>query len=192
MVAALPASPHRCRSEEEEEHADQTAHKRDCSAENERLQEVALLEPWTTRNDGTDLLHFCEGCLCLGLRRRHVTLRARRFRFPHETEGLAASSLRTGQRARSLNILPTRRLNILPTRRLNILPTRGLDVLTARGLDVLTARRLNILPTRRLNILPTRGLNALTARRLDLLTTRSLHILPTRRLNILPTRGLNI
>src|SRR5215470_5744149 len=170
MVAALPASPHRCRSEEEEEHADQTAHKRDCSAENERLQEVALLEPWTTRNDGTDLLHFCEGCLCLGLRRRHVTLRARRFRFPHETEGLAASSLRTGQRARSLDILPTRRLNILPTRRLNILPTRGLDVLTAR----------------RLNILPTRGLDVLTARGLDVLTARRLNILPTRGLNILP------
>src|SRR3989442_11721472 len=82
-----------------------------------------------------ELLHLRQGRLGLGLRRRHVTFRARRLGLLHEVEGLAGTRLRTGERPRRLHILTTRALDVLTARRLNVLATRALDVLTTRGLD---------------------------------------------------------
>ncbi len=141
---------------------------------------------------GLELLHLRQGRLGLGLRRRHVTLRARGLGLLHQVEGLAAGRLRPGERAGSLHILTARGLNVLTTRRLNILATRSLHVLTTRRLNGLTARGLNVLTARRLNVLATRRLHILTARRLHILTTRSLYVLTTRRLNSLTTRSLHV
>src|SRR5262249_27475409 len=110
------------------------------------------------------LLHLGDGRFRLGLRRRHITLRARRLGLFHENEGLAATGLRTRERPGSLHILTTRGLNILTTRGLNILAARRLHVLTTRGLHILTTRHLNILAARRLHVL--------TTWRLDLTCTR--------------------
>src|SRR5207244_6167792 len=103
-----------------------------------------------------ELLHLRQGRLGLGLRRRHVTFRARRLGLLHEAEGLAGARLRTGERPR----------------RLHILTTRGLDVLTAGALDVLATRPLDVATTRRLDTLTTGALTALAARALDALPTR--------------------
>src|SRR2546425_656186 len=127
-----------------------------------------------------ELLHLRQGRFGLGLRRRHVALRARRLSLFHEVEGLAATRLRTGERPR--------RLHILTTRRLHVLATRALDVLTTRALNVLPARRLDVLATRALNVLTARGLNVLATGRLDLARTRE----RARRLNVLTTRGLDV
>src|SRR3989442_13145895 len=97
-----------------------------------------------------ELLHLRQGRLGLGLRRRHVTFRARRLGLLHEVEGLAGTRLRTGERPR----------------RLHILTTRALDVLTAGGLDVLATRRLDVVPTRGLEPRPTGALIRLPARAL--------------------------
>ena len=120
----------------------------------------------------SELLHHRQSRLGLGLRRRHITLRASGLGFLHKVEGLAACRLRPGERAG--------RLHILTTRSLNILTTRGLNILTARSLHILTTRGLNILTTRSLNILTTRRLGDLASRRLHVLTTRSLHVLTAR------------
>src|SRR2546426_9377556 len=100
-----------------------------------------------------ELLHLRQGRLGLGLRRRHVTFRARRLGLLHEVEGLAGARLRTGERPRRLHILTTRALDVLTARGLNVLTTRALDVLTTRGLDVLPTRPLNLPPARVLALL---------------------------------------
>src|SRR3989442_13262330 len=114
-----------------------------------------------------ELLHLRQGRLGLGLRRRHVTFRARRLGLLHEVEGLAGARLRTGERPRRLHILTTRALDDLTAGGLNVLATRALDVLTTRGLDVLTTRALDVLPARHLDVLATRVLDARPARGLD-------------------------
>src|SRR2546429_551488 len=81
-----------------------------------------------------ELLHLRQGRLGLGLRRRHVTFRARRLGLLHEAEGLAGARLRTGERPRRLHILTTRALDVLTAGGLNVLPTRPLDVLPTRDL----------------------------------------------------------
>src|SRR5438132_2136993 len=123
-----------------------------------------------------ELLHLRQGRLGLGLRRRHVTFRARRLGLLHEAEGLAGARLRTGERPRRLHILTTRALDVLTAGGLNVLATRALDVLTTRGLDTLTTRALNVLTARGLDVLPTRGLEGR----------------PTRALNVLPARALDL
>src|SRR2546426_172461 len=119
-----------------------------------------------------ELLHLRQGRLGLGLRRRHVTFRARRLGLLHEVEGLAGARLRTGERPRRLHILTTRALDVLTAGGLNVLATRALDVLTTRGLDVLTTRGLDVLTTRALDVLTARRLDVLATRRLDLARTR--------------------
>src|SRR5437879_12068254 len=99
-----------------------------------------------------ELLHLRQGRLGLGLRRRHVTFRARRLGLLHEVEGLAGARLRTGERPRRLHILTTRALDVLTAGGLNVLATRALDVLTTRGLDVLATRALDLLPARALAV----------------------------------------
>src|SRR5262249_29168401 len=135
------------------------------------------------------LLHLGDGRFRLGLRRRHITLRARRLGLFHENDGLAATGLRTRERPGSLHILTTRGLNILTTRGLNILAARRLHVLTTRGLHILTTRRLNILTARGLHILTARRLNILTTRRLNILAARRLHVRTTWRLDLTRTRN---
>src|SRR3989454_12699937 len=103
-----------------------------------------------------ELLHLRQGRLGLGLRRRHVTFRARRLGLLHEVEGLAGARLRTGERPRRLHILTTRALDVLTAGGLNVLATRGLDVLPTRGLDLLPTRALNVLPARALVVRPSR------------------------------------
>src|SRR3989442_445806 len=159
-----------------------------------------------------ELLHLRQGRLGLGLRRRHVTFRARRLGLLHEVEGLAGARLRTGEPPRPLHILTTRPLNVLTagglnvlaTRRLNVLATRRLDlartrerawrlnVLATRALNVLATRALDVLATRALDVLATRGLDVLAARGLDVLTTRALDVLTARRLDVLATRRLDL
>src|SRR5262249_29877975 len=85
------------------------------------------------------LLHCGDGRFRLGLRRRHITLRARRLGLLHETEGLAATGVRSSERAPGLDILTARHLHVLTTRRLPILTTRGLDLTRPRQ----RARRLD-------------------------------------------------
>src|SRR2546428_395672 len=147
-----------------------------------------------------ELLHLRQGRLGLGLRRRHVTFRARRLGLLHEVEGLAGARLRTGERPRRLHILTTRALDVLTAGGLNVLATRALDVLTTRGLDMLTTRALDVLPARALDVppargldrLPARALDGLAARGLDVLTTRALDVLTARRLDVLATRRLDL
>src|SRR2546425_489616 len=139
-----------------------------------------------------ELLHLRQGRLGLGLRRRHVTFRARRLGLLHEVEGLAGARLRTGERPRRLHILTTRALDVLTAGGLNVLATRALDVLTTRGLDTLTTRALNVLTARALDVLTTRGLDTLTTRALDVLPARALDLLTTRALDVLATRGLDV
>src|SRR5438445_777289 len=135
-----------------------------------------------------ELLHLRQGRLGLGLRRRHVTFRARRLGLLHEAEGLAGARLRTGERPRRLHILTTRALDVLTAGGLNVLATRALDVLTTRGLDTLTTRALDVLTARGLDVLTTRGLDVLTTRALDVLTARRLDVLATRRLDLARAR----
>src|SRR3989442_868250 len=143
-----------------------------------------------------ELLHLRQGRLGLGLRRRHVTFRARRLGLLHEVEGLAGARLRTGERPRRLHILTTRALDVLTARGLDTLTTRALNVLTARRLNVLTTRGLDLARTRerawRLNVLATRALDVLATRGLDVLTTRALDVLTARRLDVLATRRLDL
>src|SRR2546426_153912 len=139
-----------------------------------------------------ELLHLRQGRLGLGLRRRHVTFRARRLGLLHEVEGLAGARLRTGERPRRLHILTTRALDVLTAGGLNVLATRALDVLTTRGLDTLTTRALNVLTARALDVLTTRGLDMLTTRALDVLPTRALDVLTTRGLDVLTARVLDV
>src|SRR2546425_13085071 len=101
-----------------------------------------------------ELLHLRQGRLGLGLRRRHVTFRARRLGLLHEVEGLAGTRLRTGERPRRLHILTTRALDVLTAGGLNVLATRALDVLTTRGLEMLATRGLDLLPARELDLRP--------------------------------------
>src|SRR2546422_9337191 len=101
-----------------------------------------------------ELLHLRQGRLGLGLRRRHVTFRARRLGLLHEVEGLAGTRLRTGERPRRLHILTTRALDVLTARGLNVLTTRALDVLTTRGLDPRATRVRNRRPPRQLVVRP--------------------------------------
>src|SRR2546426_1553126 len=126
-----------------------------------------------------ELLHLRQGRLGLGLRRRHVTFRARRLGLLHEVEGLAGTRLRTGERPRRLHILTTRALDVVTAGGLNVLATRALDVLTTRGLDTLTTRALNVLTARRLDVLATRRLDLARARerarRLDGVSLRRPH-----------------
>src|SRR3989442_1753765 len=139
-----------------------------------------------------ELLHLRQGRLGLGLRRRHVTFRARRLGLLHEVEGLAGARLRTGEPPRPLHILTTRPLNVLTAGGLNVLATRRLNVLATRRLDLARTRerawRLNVLATRALDVLATRGLDVLTTRALDVLTARRLDVLATRRLDLARTR----
>src|SRR5207248_706829 len=128
------------------------------------------LPAWSlaTSTLASELLHHRQSRLGLGLRRRHITLRASGLGFLHEVEGLAACRLRPGERAGRLHILTARRLHILTARRLHILTARRLRVRTPRRLHLLTPRRLGDLATRRLHVLTTRGLHILTARGLGL------------------------
>src|SRR5207237_1735739 len=87
----------------------------------------------TTSTLASELLHHRQSRLGLGLRRRHITLRASGLGFLHAVEGLAACRLRPGERAGRLHILPTRRLHILTARSLHILTARSLHILTTRG-----------------------------------------------------------
>src|SRR5439155_1405032 len=132
------------------------------------------LPSWSlaTSTLASELLHHRQSRLGLGLRRRHITLRASGLGFLHEVEGLAACRLRPGERAGRLHILTTRGLHILTTRSLHILSPRRLNILTPRSLHVLTPRSLPILSTRRLGVLATRSLNILTTRSLHVLTAR--------------------
>src|SRR5207245_8992529 len=111
-----------------------------------------------------ELLHLRQGRLGLGLRRRHVTFRARRLGLLHEVEGLAGTRLRTGERPRRLHILTTRALDVLTAGGLNVLATRALDVVTTRGLDPLATRGLAGLPARRLDVLTARARGVVSAR----------------------------
>src|SRR2546429_9992379 len=107
-----------------------------------------------------ELLHLRQGRLGLGLRRRHVTFRARRLGLLHEVEGLAGARLRTGERPRRLHILTTRALDVLTAGGLDVLATRALDVLTTRGLEELTTRGLEGLTRRAREHVRTSGLEA--------------------------------
>src|SRR5207248_814436 len=128
------------------------------------------LPSWSlaTSTLASELLHHRQSRLGLGLRRRHITLRASGLGFLHEVEGLAACRLRPGERAGRLHILTTRSLHILTTRSLNILTARSLHVLTTRRLHILTTRSLGDLASRSLHVLTTRSLHVLTARGLGL------------------------